>query len=104
MRTVCIEHFSCRSAPIAFQRSCKGFKKFEQSGVTLRAGHDGRHQCVAFGWRLAETITVTADSPLVDLAKIEQGRTMTEAEIKTLAADVAESLQLCAVAAWRGRV
>ena len=33
---------------------------------------------------IAETITVTADSPLVDLAKIEQGRTLTEAEIKTL--------------------
>ena len=33
---------------------------------------------------MAETITVTADSPIVDLAKIEQGRTLTEAEIKTL--------------------
>ena len=33
---------------------------------------------------VTETITVTADSPLVDLGKIEQGRTLTEAEIKTL--------------------
>ena len=32
----------------------------------------------------AETITVTADAPLVDLGRIEQGRTLTEAEIKTL--------------------
>ena len=33
---------------------------------------------------LAETITVTADAPLIDLAKIEQGRTLSEEEIKTL--------------------
>jgi hypothetical protein len=33
---------------------------------------------------VAETVTVTADSPIVDLAKIEQGRTLTNAEIKTL--------------------
>ena len=33
---------------------------------------------------MAETITVVADSPIVDLAKIEQGRTLTEAEVKTL--------------------
>ena len=33
---------------------------------------------------LSETISVTADAPLVDLSRIEGGRTLTEAEIKTL--------------------
>ena len=35
-----------------------------------------------------ETISVTADAPLVDLGKIEQGRTLSEAEIKTLVVEV----------------
>ena len=30
------------------------------------------------------TVTVTADAPIVDLGKIEQGRTLSEQEIKTL--------------------
>ncbi len=62
----------------------QGFKKFEQSGVTLRAGQTAVINVSLSVGALAETITVTADSPLVDLAKIEQGRTLTEAEIKTL--------------------
>jgi carboxypeptidase family protein/TonB-dependent receptor-like protein len=62
----------------------QGFRKYEQSGLTLRAG-----QTAVVDFRLtvgtvAETVTVTADSPIVDLAKIEQGRTLTNAEIKTL--------------------
>ena len=62
----------------------QGFKKYEQSGVTLRAG-----QTAVIDFRLGvgtlqETVTVTADSPLVDLGKIEQGRTLSTAEIKTL--------------------
>jgi hypothetical protein len=62
----------------------EGFKKFEQSGVTLSAG-----QTAVINFRLTvgtlqETVTVTAQSPIVDLGKIEQGRTLSEAEIKTL--------------------
>jgi hypothetical protein len=62
----------------------QGFKKFEQTGVSLRAGQTAVIDVPLAVGPLAETITVTADAPLVDLAKIEQGRTLSEAEIKTL--------------------
>ena len=62
----------------------QGFRKFEQSGITLRAGMTAVINVSLSVGAVAETITVTADSPVVDMAKIEQGRTITEAEIKTL--------------------
>jgi hypothetical protein len=62
----------------------QGFKKFEQSGVSLRAGQTAVIDVGLSVGALAETITVTADAPLIDLAKIEQGRTLSEEEIKTL--------------------
>ncbi len=62
----------------------QGFKKFEQTGVTLRAGQTAVIDFKLSVGTLTETVTVTADSPIVDLAKIEQGRTLTTAEIKTL--------------------
>jgi hypothetical protein len=62
----------------------QGFKKFEQTGVSLRAGQTAVIDVALSVGALAETITVTADAPVIDLAKIEQGRTLSEAEIKTL--------------------
>jgi hypothetical protein len=62
----------------------QGFKKFEQTGVSLRAGQTAVIDVSLSVGAVAETITVTADAPLVDLAKIEQGRTLSEQEIKTL--------------------
>ena len=62
----------------------QGFKKFEQTGVSLRAGQTAVIDIALTVGALAETITVTADAPLIDLAKIEQGRTLSEQEIKTL--------------------
>jgi hypothetical protein len=62
----------------------QGFKKFEQAGVSLRAGQTAVIDVALEVGTVSETITVTADAPLVDLAKIEQGRTLSEAEIKTL--------------------
>src|SRR5687767_2025458 len=62
----------------------QGFKKFEQTGVSLRAGQTAVIDVGLAVGAIAETITVTADSPLIDLAKIEQGHTLTEEEIKTL--------------------
>jgi hypothetical protein len=62
----------------------QGFKKFEQSGVTLSAGQTAVINFQLTVGTLQETVTVTAASPLVDLGKIEQGRTLSEAEIKTL--------------------
>ena len=62
----------------------QGFKGYERNGVTLRAGQAAVIDIALAVGAISETITVTADSPLVDLAKIEQGRTLSEAEIKTL--------------------
>jgi len=62
----------------------QGFKKFEQTGVSLRAGQTAVIDIGLTVGAVAETVLVTADAPLVDLAKIEQGRTLSEAEIKTL--------------------
>lgn len=62
----------------------QGFKKFEQTGITLRAGQTAVIDVGLSVGALQETVTVTSDAPLIDLAKIEQGRTLTEAEIKTL--------------------
>lgn len=62
----------------------QGFKKYEQTGVTLRAGQTAVIDFKLSVGTLTETVTVTADSPIVDLAKIEQGRTLSNAEIKTL--------------------
>jgi hypothetical protein len=62
----------------------QGFRTYEQTGITITAGRTAVVDVKMTVGQLQETITVTADSPLVDLGKIEQGRTLTEAEIKTL--------------------
>jgi hypothetical protein len=62
----------------------QGFRTYEQTGILLSAGRTAVVDVKMVVGQLQETITVTADSPLVDLGKIEQGRTLTEAEIKTL--------------------
>jgi len=62
----------------------QGFKKLEQTGINISAGQTAVISMKLGVGQLTETISVTADAPLVDLGKIEQGRTLTEAEIKTL--------------------
>src|SRR5688572_29783427 len=62
----------------------QGFRTFEQTGVTITAGRTAVIDIKLTVGMLSETITVTSDAPLVDLGKIEQGRTITEAEMKTL--------------------
>jgi outer membrane receptor protein involved in Fe transport len=62
----------------------QGFKKFEQTGINISAGQTAVINLKLGVGTLSETISVTADAPLVDLGKIEQGRTLSEAEIKTL--------------------
>ena len=62
----------------------QGFRTYEQTGITITAGRTAVVDVKMTVGALQETITVTADSPLVDLGRIEQGRTLTEAEIKTL--------------------
>ncbi|HYU78255.1 MAG TPA: carboxypeptidase regulatory-like domain-containing protein [Vicinamibacterales bacterium] len=62
----------------------QGFKRFEQTGITVSAGRTAVIDVKLSVGAVAETITVTADAPLVDSGRIELGRTLTEAEIKTL--------------------
>ncbi|MEW6321850.1 MAG: TonB-dependent receptor [Acidobacteriota bacterium] len=62
----------------------QGFRAFEQTGITLRAGQTAVIDVTLVVGTVTETITVTGDAPLVDLARIEQGRTLAEEEIKTL--------------------
>jgi hypothetical protein len=62
----------------------QGFKRFEQTGVTLTAGRTAVIDVTLSVGTVSETITVTADAPLVDSGRIEIGRTLSEAEIKTL--------------------
>lgn len=62
----------------------QGFKKLERTGINISAGQTAVISMKLGVGDLSETIQVTADAPLVDLSKIEQGRTLTEAEIKTL--------------------
>jgi hypothetical protein len=62
----------------------QGFRTYEQTGITLTAGRTAVLYITLTVGAVQETITVSADSPFVDSSKIEQGRTITEAEIKTL--------------------
>jgi hypothetical protein len=62
----------------------QGFRKYEQSGISLSAGQVAVIDVRLGVGAVTEVVSVTADSPIVDLAKIEQGRTLNEREIKTL--------------------
>ncbi len=62
----------------------QGFKRFEQTGINLTAGRTAVVDVNLSVGAVAETITVTSDAPLVDSGRIEIGRTLSEAEIKTL--------------------
>ncbi len=62
----------------------QGFKKYDQTGVSLSAGQVAVIDVKLAVGALAETVSVSADIPVVDLGKIEEGRTLTTAEIKTL--------------------
>ncbi len=61
-----------------------GFKKYERVGVTLGAGQVAVIDVRLGVGAVTEVVSVTADTPVVDLGKIEQGRTLNEREIKSL--------------------
>ena len=82
----------------------QGFKKFEQTGVSLRAGQTAVIDVALSVGALAETITVTADAPLVDLAQDRTGPHADRSGNQDAAADLAQPLQLRAAAARRGRL
>jgi hypothetical protein len=61
-----------------------GFKKHEQGGIELGAGRTAEINITLQVGDLNETVSVTADSPIVDPAKIDLGRNLNEREVKNL--------------------
>jgi hypothetical protein len=62
----------------------QGFKKFEQTGITLSVGQTALINVTLGVGALNETITVNADSPLLDAARIDIGHTMSDQEVHNL--------------------
>jgi hypothetical protein len=62
----------------------QGFKKFEQKGITLSAGQTALINVTLSVGSVAETITVTGESPIAQPGRIDLGRTIGETEVKNL--------------------
>jgi hypothetical protein len=62
----------------------QGFKKFEQSGIKLSVGQTAVVNVTMGVGTVNETITVLADSPLLDTARIDIGHTLTDQEVHNL--------------------
>ena len=61
-----------------------GFKAVERTGVTLVAGRTAVINFTLEVGAVEEVVSVTADAPIADPAKIDLGRTISEAEVKNL--------------------
>ncbi|MDO8835593.1 MAG: TonB-dependent receptor [Vicinamibacterales bacterium] len=61
-----------------------GFKTSQRTGIALSAGQSAVIDVVMGVGDLSEVVSVTADAPLVDVGRIDQGRTLNEREIKEL--------------------
>jgi Carboxypeptidase regulatory-like domain/TonB dependent receptor len=62
----------------------QGFKRFEQSGIKLSVGQSAVVNVAMGVGTISETVTVNADSPLIDTARIDIGHTMTDLEVHNL--------------------
>jgi hypothetical protein len=62
----------------------QGFKKLERKGVNLSAGQTAVVNMQLEVGEFSETIAVTVDVPVVDTAKVDAGRNLTENEVKNL--------------------
>jgi hypothetical protein len=62
----------------------QGFKKFEQTGITLRAGQTAVIDIQLGVGAISETITVTADSPLIDTSRVDIGHSLSDQEVHSL--------------------
>jgi carboxypeptidase family protein/TonB-dependent receptor-like protein len=61
-----------------------GFKKFEQTGIKLSVGQTAVVNVAMGVGALNETVTVLADSPLLDPARIDIGHTLSDLEVHNL--------------------
>jgi hypothetical protein len=64
--------------------SLDGFKAYEQTGIQVRAGSSIVLNLTMQVGALSETVSVSADSAVVDLAKTDVGRNLNEREVKNL--------------------
>ena len=62
----------------------QGFKRFEQAGITLSVGQSAVVNVTLNVGAVSETITVNADSPLIDTSRIDIGHTMSDLEVHNL--------------------
>jgi hypothetical protein len=62
----------------------QGFKKYEQTGLALSAGQTVTVDVAMSVGGVTEVVSVTADPPVVDTAKIDVGRNLGEREVKNL--------------------
>jgi hypothetical protein len=62
----------------------QGFKGFEQTGIRLSTGETAVINVRLTVGQLSETITVTADAPLLDVSRIDIGNTMSDQEVNSL--------------------
>ncbi|MBA3886355.1 MAG: TonB-dependent receptor, partial [Acidobacteria bacterium] len=61
-----------------------GFKRYEQTGLALSAGQTVTIDVAMPIGGVEEVVSVTAENPVVDTAKIDTGRNISEREIKNL--------------------
>ena len=62
----------------------QGFRRYEQTGIALSAGQVAVLNVRLGVGAITETVSVTAEVPVVDFGRIEQGRVLNEREIKSL--------------------
>jgi hypothetical protein len=62
----------------------QGFKKYEQSGLVLAAGQTATVDVTMTVGGVTEVVSVQAETPVVDTAKIDVGRNLGEREVKNL--------------------
>ncbi len=62
----------------------QGFKKFEQTGVKLSVGETAVVNATLSVGAVSETVTVNAESPVIDTARIDIGHTMSDVEVHNL--------------------
>jgi len=62
----------------------QGFKKYEQTGIKVSVGEVAVINVAMGVGTVSETITVSADSPVADLSRIDIGHTMSDLEVHNL--------------------
>ncbi len=60
------------------------FKKLSRDGITLTTGQTATINLQLQTGAVTETVTITSDAPVADIAKIDVGRVMNEVEVKSL--------------------